>query len=127
MRGTRKVLAGRSLPVLRAMALSGYTIEYWALANAVDTKDHALSARHFGPVLDIVDRYCREQGLPRLTTLVTNFKTGEPNPDGMARIGVTDWRAEQERCWQWGRDQVATYTVRGDDWHDILPPEPEAV
>jgi hypothetical protein len=125
--GTREVLAGRSLTVLRAVALGGHTIEYWQLANAVCTKEHALTARHFGPVLEMVDEYCLRLGLPRLTTLVVQVKTHQPSEEGMARIGVTDWPAEQGRCWQWGRDQADRYTTAGSDWRAALPPEPEEV
>lgn len=66
MKGTHKVLAGRYLMVLRAVAmLDGSTIEYWALNHATNTVNHAIPV-HYGAnsILGIVDGYCTDQGLP---------------------------------------------------------------
>ena len=47
----------------------------------------------------------------------------------MDLIGVSaaDVLAEQEKCWEWGRTQIAQYRTYGPDWHAALPPEPEEV
>lgn len=123
MKGTHDVLAKRCLQVLRSVALTGGTIQYWQINNAVCTKEHAVPVRAIGVVMDRVNKMCLAQELPRLTTLVVDLQTGKPSPKGMAAIGVTDVPTEQEKCWQWGRDQRKLMNSHSVVWKKNLPPE----